>query len=76
MPRMTDIDTETSHWSEDLFQTLKQQGVTQVSMVPDAGHARLIRLCEADPDIKLVRLTTEEEGVAMLAGAWLGGENG
>ncbi|UCD70111.1 MAG: phosphonopyruvate decarboxylase [Betaproteobacteria bacterium] len=70
---MTDIDTETSHWSEDLFQTLKQQGVTQVSMVPDAGHARLIRLCEADPDIKLVRLTTEEEGVAMAVGCWLGG---
>ena len=67
------MDTASPHWSEQLFQTLKQQGINQVSMVPDAGHARLIRLCEADLDIKLVRLTTEEEGVALAVGAWLGG---
>ena len=42
--------------------------------MPDAGHARLIDLCRADPDIRDVVLTTEEEGVALAAGAWLGGE--
>lgn len=31
---------------------------------------------EADPDIQLVVLTTEEEGIGYLAGAWLGGERG
>jgi sulfopyruvate decarboxylase alpha subunit len=51
-------------------------GVRQVAMVPDAGHSRLIRSFEADPDTRVVTLTTEEEGVAMLAGAWLGGERG
>ena len=53
---------------------IKQQGVRQVSLVPDAGHSALIRLCEADPDLRMVRLTTEEEGIALAVGAWLGGE--
>jgi sulfopyruvate decarboxylase alpha subunit len=44
--------------------------------VPDAGHAATIRLSEADDDIKAVVLTTEEEGIGYLAGAWLGGERG
>ena len=39
-----------------------------------AGHARLIDRCRADPQIRDVVLTTEEEGVALAAGAWLGGE--
>ena len=42
--------------------------------MPDAGHSRLIERCRADPDIRDVVLTTEEEGVALAAGAWLGGE--
>ena len=42
--------------------------------MPDAGHARLIDRCRADPEIRDVVLTTEEEGVALAAGAWLGGE--
>ncbi len=46
----------------------------QVGYVPDAGHARLIDLCRADDDIRDVALTTEEEGVALCSGAWLGGE--
>jgi sulfopyruvate decarboxylase alpha subunit len=45
-------------------------------MVPDAGHSRLIRLCEADASKRVITLTTEEEGIALLAGAWLGGERG
>ena len=62
-----------SHWSQGLFELLKQQNIRQVSLVPDAGHARLIRLCEADPELNLIRLTTEEEGIALAVGAWLGG---
>ena len=42
--------------------------------MPDAGHSRLIALCQADPNIADVVLTTEEEGVALVAGAALGGE--
>jgi sulfopyruvate decarboxylase alpha subunit len=53
---------------------LKHNGVRQVGFVPDAGHARLIDRCRADDEIRDVVLTTEEEGVALAAGAWLGGE--
>jgi sulfopyruvate decarboxylase alpha subunit len=61
-------------WSHELHRLLKQQQVRQVSFVPDAGHASLIRLCEEDRDMRAVRLTTEEEGVALAVGAWLGGD--
>src|SRR6201993_2792911 len=60
-------------WPDQLFETFKASGVRQVAYVPDAGHARLIERCRADPDIRDVVLTTEEEGVALAAGAWLGG---
>jgi len=63
-------------WPDRIFDALKAHAVTQVTLVPDAGHARLIRLCAADPSMRVVTLTTEEEGVAMLLGAWLGGARG
>jgi len=61
-------------WPDQLFDTLKRGGIRQVGYVPDAGHARLIERCRADAGIRDVVLTTEEEGVALAAGAWLGGE--
>src|SRR5690242_15554772 len=61
-------------WPDRLFETLKHGGIRQVAYVPDAGHARLIDRCRADDAIRDVALTTEEEGVALAAGAWLGGE--
>ena len=63
-----------THWSQQLHTLLKQQNVRQVSFVPDAGHTALIKLCEADDAMRAVRLTTEEEGVALAVGAWLGGD--
>lgn len=61
-------------WQEAVFNVLKKGGVRQVAYVPDAGHAHLIRRAIADPGIEDVLLTTEEEGVALACGAWLGGE--
>ena len=61
-------------WPDQLFDVLKQSDIRQVGYVPDAGHSRLIALCHADTDIRDVVLTTEEEGVALAAGAWLGGQ--
>jgi len=65
-----------STWPDEVHGLLKAAQVRQVAIVPDAGHARLIKLCEKDKSMRVVRLTTEEEGVALLAGAWLGGEKG
>src|SRR5215831_19300460 len=67
---------EMPDWRDEIFQALKQAKICQVGYVPDAGHARLIERCTEDPEIRAVPLTTEEEGVALLAGAWLGGQRG
>jgi sulfopyruvate decarboxylase alpha subunit len=61
-------------WPDRLFDTFKRADIRQVGFVPDAGHARLIARCREDDDIRDVPLTTEEEGVALAAGAWLGGQ--
>ncbi len=61
-------------WPADIHAALKAAAVRQVGNVPDAGHARLLRLCAADPTMRMVTLTTEEEGIGLAAGAWLGGE--
>ncbi|HXZ22341.1 MAG TPA: thiamine pyrophosphate-binding protein [Pseudolabrys sp.] len=68
------MSVRNSDWPDRLFETLKRGGIRQVGYVPDAGHARLIDRCRGDSEIHDVVLTTEEEGVALAAGAWLGGE--
>jgi len=67
-------NSEPLAWQEDIFQVLKQNGVRQVAYVPDAGHSHVIRRAKADPEIRDVVLTTEEEGVGVVSGAWLGGD--
>ena len=63
-------------WPDRIYDLLKEHDIKQVALVPDAGHSRLIRRCLADNGMRVVTLTTEEEGIAMLFGAWLGGEKG
>jgi sulfopyruvate decarboxylase alpha subunit len=63
-------------WPDEIFTELQAARIRQVAYVPDAGHSQLLRRCDADPGMHTVSLTTEEEGVALLAGAWLGGERG
>jgi len=63
-------------WAADLYAVLKQMSVRQVGYVPDAGHKRLLTLCADDPAMRMVPLTTEMEGMGLLAGAWLGGQRG
>lgn len=63
-------------WPDRIYDLLKEHGIRQVALVPDAGHSRLIRRCLADNEMRVVTLTTEEEGVAQLFGAWLGGQKG
>ena len=61
-------------WPAEIHRELVAAGVTVVGYVPDAGHKRLIELCQADRKMRAVPLTTEEEGIGLAAGAWLGGE--
>jgi sulfopyruvate decarboxylase alpha subunit len=63
-----------SPWAAIIYDALRAANVRQATYVPDAGHATLIDRLRATPDIRTTVLTTEEEGVAMAAGAWLGGQ--
>jgi sulfopyruvate decarboxylase alpha subunit len=71
---VTTPDAGTRDWPAELYQVLKRARIQQVSYVPDAGHARLIQRFAEDAEVRSVALTTEEEGVALAAGAWLGGQ--
>lgn len=64
----------TADWPAQIHGELKAASVRLVGYVPDAGHKRLIELCQADASMRAVVLTTEEEGVGLAVGAWLGGE--
>ena len=72
----TIMAADAQNWPNLIFQKLREFDVRHVTYVPDSGHARLIELCHAANEIKPTVLTTEEEGIGILAGAWLGGERG
>jgi sulfopyruvate decarboxylase alpha subunit len=61
-------------WPLEVYRILAGAKLRQVGYVPDAGHKRLIELCHADRGMRAVPLTTEEEGIGLAIGAWLGGE--
>ena len=67
-------DTAAASWHQQTYDTLINAEITQMSYVPDAGHAQLIRLLSANENVECVSLTTEEEGIPMACGAWLGGQ--
>jgi sulfopyruvate decarboxylase alpha subunit len=61
-------------WRDDIFQVLQDHDIKQVYHVPDAGHAKVIEACQKSNSIRTLALTTEEEGIPLAAGAWLGGQ--
>ena len=63
-------------WPEEIFGILQRFDVRQVPYVPDAGHSQLIERVLGASSMRGIPLTTEEEGVALLAGAWAGGQRG
>lgn len=70
MPAARDLSLD---WPAALYDTLKAADVRHMSYVPDAGHTTLINLLNDDPDVTTNVLTTEEEGIAIATGSWLGG---
>ena len=66
----------TPSWAEDIYAILQRFDVRQVPYVPDAGHSQLIERVLASPTMRGIPLTTEEEGVALMVGAWAGGQRG
>jgi sulfopyruvate decarboxylase alpha subunit len=77
MHARTEAPPETSpSWPEEIFAILQRFDVRQVPYVPDAGHSQLIDRVLGASSMRAVPLTTEEEGIALLTGAWAGGQRG
>jgi len=71
---MTQSEQNTPAWRDQVYDSLKAAGVEILAYVPDAGHSRAIQRAVDDPAMEAIVLTTEEEGVALAAGAWAGGK--
>jgi sulfopyruvate decarboxylase subunit alpha len=56
-----------------VYDALKACGVGLVSALPETWLVHLIRMADDDPDMILVRLAKEEEGVGISAGAHFAG---
>src|SRR3954447_18666044 len=77
MHARADAPSDTANsWPDEIFSVLQRFDVRQVPYVPDAGHSLLIERVLAEPTMRALPLTTEEEGVALIAGAWAGGQRG
>ena len=59
--------------SKLIYGDLKDSGIRIVSALPETWLVHLIRMAEDDPEMTLVRLAKEEEGVGISAGAHLAG---
>jgi sulfopyruvate decarboxylase subunit alpha len=59
--------------SRALHEALRAAGVRLVAALPESWIAPLVRLCEADPELTVVLVAKEEEGVGICAGASLAG---
>jgi sulfopyruvate decarboxylase TPP-binding subunit len=67
------VEATNADWKDQLYYSLKALNITQVVYVPDAGHAKLIDRCLADPEIDCFPLVNEFEAVGVCVGAWAGG---
>lgn len=59
--------------SRIVYDALKASGIRLISALPETWLVHLIRLAEDDPEMILVRLAKEEEGVGISMGAHLAG---
>jgi sulfopyruvate decarboxylase subunit alpha len=59
--------------SRIVYEALKDSGVRLVSALPETWLVHLIRMAEDDPEMILVRLAKEEEGVGISMGAHFAG---
>ena len=57
-----------------IYEALKAAGIRLMSTLPETWLVHLVKLAEDDPDVILVRLNKEEEGVGISAGAHFAGQ--
>jgi sulfopyruvate decarboxylase subunit alpha len=59
--------------SQLIYDALKASGIGLISALPETWLVHLIRMAEDDPQMTLVRLAKEEEGIGIAAGTHLAG---
>ncbi|MGE3065797.1 MAG: thiamine pyrophosphate-binding protein [Hyphomicrobiaceae bacterium] len=62
------------HWSDDVFREMKARDILTVCTIPDGGLTQLLSKIESEPTMRLVTLSTEEEGMGVVTGQWVGGK--
>jgi sulfopyruvate decarboxylase alpha subunit len=62
-----------ANWPADVFREIKARDIKTVCTVPDGGLTGLLQMVDADQTMRLVTLSTEEEGIGVATGQWLGG---
>jgi len=67
------MTTTTRDWSADVFKEMKARDIKTIATIPDGGLTSLLKMVGADKDMRLVTLSTEEEGIGVVTGQWLGG---
>ena len=60
-------------WPADVFREMQARDIKTVCTVPDGGLTELLKMIDADRGRRLVTLSTEEEGIGIATGQWLGG---
>ena len=63
-----------SQWSDEVFREMKKRKIESVCTIPDGGLTKLLNMVQDDADMRLVTLSTEEEGMGVVTGQWLGGK--
>jgi sulfopyruvate decarboxylase alpha subunit len=61
-------------WSADVFAMMQARDIATVCTIPDGGLTRLLQTCQDDAATRVITLTTEEEGIGITTGLWLGGQ--
>ena len=65
--------TTTQSWSRDVLREIKKRKIATVCTIPDGGLTRLLTMIEAEKEMRLVTLTSEQEGIGVATGCWLAG---
>jgi sulfopyruvate decarboxylase subunit alpha len=74
---MTDLAPATGAQKATLIvAALKRAGIDLIATLPDAWLGDLLTACDSDPTMTVIRVTREDEGIGICAGAFLGGRRG
>ena len=67
---MSDLEKS---WQDQLYDILRKENISIFSYVPDAGHKVLIDRAIKDNSVTAISLTSEQEGIGIAVGSYLGG---